>query len=70
MPKIKARLIGIGARASLTEKERKEFIKFCKCLAPFNDGIVITPYYSKDGELMSFIVDSKKAAGLIKNRGG
>ena len=39
--------------------------KLCDGLWGFNKGIVITPFYSEEGELMSFIVDSKKTAKLI-----
>lgn len=70
MNKIKAKLIGIGLPVGgfSTKKDKQEFDKLCKGLVSFNDGIVITPYYSKEGELMSFIVDSKKAAKIINEK--
>lgn len=68
MTKIKAKLIGLTAGDFATKKDKEEFDKLCNGLWAFNKGIVITPYYSKEGELMSFCVDSKKAARLIKDK--
>jgi len=66
MTKIKAKLINLAVGDFKTKKDRQEFDKFCKGLWGFNDGMTITPYYSKEGELMSFTVNSKKAAEMIK----
>ena len=68
MNKIKAKLIGLEVGGFSTKKDKKEFDKLCDGLWGFNKGIVITPFYSEEGELMSFIVDSKKTAKLIKDK--
>ena len=67
MIKIKAKLIELHVGAFSTKKDKREFDKLVKGLWEFNNGIVITPFYSKEGELMSFIVDSKRAVKLIKD---
>ena len=59
MTKIKAKLIGLEVGGFATEKDKEEFDKLCEGLWGFNKGITITPSYSEEGELMSFIVDSK-----------
>jgi len=68
MTNIKAKLIELHVGDFSTKKDKLEFKRLCKGLMSFNDGITITPYYSKEGELMSFIVDSKKAAKLIEDK--
>lgn len=67
MTKIKAELIELHVRGFSTQKDKQEFDKFYKGLSGFLDGIEITSYY-RDGELMSFMVDSKRAVRLIKDR--
>jgi len=65
MTKIKAKLIELHVGGFSTKKDKEEFDKFRKALWSFNDGIVISQLYSKEGELMSFTVDSKKAFKII-----
>lgn len=65
MTKIKAKLLSLTVGGFLTKKDKEEFDKLGKGLRDFNSGIVITPLYSEEGELMSFTIDSKKAFKII-----
>lgn len=63
---IKAKLIELHVGAFETEEDRRGFDILCNRLHDFNNGITITPIYSDDGELMSLIIDSNKAAKILK----
>ena len=66
MEKITANLIELHVGGFKTDKDKEAFEVFCECLFSMNDGIVLTPFYSDGGELMSFVVDSKKAAKIVE----
>ena len=64
--KINANLIELHVGGFETNKDKEAFDLFCDCLYSMTNGIVITPIYDdKNSELMSFIVDSKKAATIL-----
>lgn len=62
MTKIKAKLIGLEVGGFATKKDKEKFDKLCGGLWNFNKGIIIIPFYNDDGELTSFVVNSKKAS--------
>ena len=48
-------------------EDKKDFYAFWDKFLNWKGEATITPLYSDNGELMSFIVDSKKADNLLKN---
>ena len=48
-------------------EDKEYFYKFWDKFLNWKGEATITPLYSDNGELMSFIVDSKKADNLLKN---
>ena len=66
MEKINANLIELHIGGFESPEDKKSFDEFCKKLYAMNQGIVITPILSDNGELMSFIVDSKKASEILE----
>lgn len=68
MDKIKASLYRMDVGGFKSEEDSKAFDKLKDGSWNFNEGITITPFYSKEGELMSFIVDSDKASKLIEKK--
>jgi len=65
--KIKAKLISLEVGAFESEEDKNKFDKIVKGLWQFDKGIIITSYYNNDtGDLMSFIVSSKKFHEIIK----
>ena len=67
--KINAKLVDFRLHDFKSAKDRDRFDKFANDLLGFHKGVVITPFYSEEGELMSFVVDSKKVAKIIKGGG-
>ena len=67
MEKINANLIELHVGRFESPEDKKTFDEFCKKLYSMNQGIVITPILSDNGELMSFIVDSKKASEILED---
>ena len=64
--KINANLIELHVGGFETDKDKEAFDVFCDCLYTMSKGIVITPIYNdQNSELMSFIIDSKKAATIL-----
>lgn len=67
---IKAKLIGLSVGGFKSEADKEAFDVLVDAMFSMSNGIVITPFYSDEGELMSFIVDSKKASKIIDKKGG
>ena len=63
---IKAKLIELHVGEFEAEEDRRGFYVLCNRLHDFSSGVTITPIYSDDGELMSLIIDSNKAAKILK----
>lgn len=67
MSEIHCELFDFICQKFKTKKDKKEFEKFAKKCLSLNQ-VTITPFYSIKGELMSFLVDSKKAHDTIKEK--
>lgn len=65
MQKIRAGIFEFAAGNFESEEDKKAFEEFSLAAHLMGEGVVITPLYSKNGELMSFTVDSAKADAIL-----
>ena len=66
--KINCQAIHLALEDFETQKDQEASEIFFECMHTMNNGVVITPIYSERGELMSFVVDSKKAHEIVENK--
>lgn len=51
-------------------EDKKDFYEFWDKFLSWKGKAVINPIYSDEGELMSFIVDSREASEILNNKEG